>query len=188
MRMLLLALLAYSGFSAAQNASAPATPTSPWPSLQNLSIDWPLSGEDNNSVVSVRYRKQNSTAWKEALPLRRVPGGSNEGFSWPNRHTGSIFDLEPSTAWEVELTLTDPEGGSTTRTLTVSTRSEPQPFATGRQRPVTPATVSATINSLEPGDVVVFGHGVYGALSIRADGTEQRPITFRSENPLNAIV
>jgi cysteine-rich repeat protein len=189
MRMLLLTLLAYAGTAAAQNASAPSDPTSPWPTLQSISIDWPLSGDaNNNSVVSVRYRKQNTSDWREALPLRRVPSGSNEGFSWANRHSGSIFDLEPGTAWEVELSLTDPEGGSTTRTLSVSTRSEPQAFATGRLRSVTPTTVAATINSLEPGDVVVFTDGVYGAISINADGTEQRPITLRSETPFKATV
>ena len=52
----------------------------------------------------------------------------------PNMFAGSVLDLEPDTAYDVRLTLADPDGvsGETTRTLTVRTRPEPKPYAGGR--------------------------------------------------------
>ena len=47
-----------SGDAVAQNRSAPGTPTAPYPTIENLSIVWPISGDDNeDGSVAVRYRK-----------------------------------------------------------------------------------------------------------------------------------
>ena len=34
-----------------------------------------------------------SATYRTGLPLRRIPAGSAEGFSWVNKHAGSLFDL-----------------------------------------------------------------------------------------------
>ena len=49
----------------------------------------------------------------------------------PNMFAGSVLDLEPGTAYDVRLTMADPDGvqGERSRTVTVSTRPEPQPYA-----------------------------------------------------------
>lgn len=53
----------------------------------------------------------------------------------PNMFAGSILDLEPGTAYEVRLQMSDPDGveptGVSTRTVTVSTPPEPLPAVGG---------------------------------------------------------
>src|SRR5580765_4263790 len=108
------------------------------PTLINLGFEWFINGDDNrNAVIEVRYRKAGETAWKQALPLLRIGGeeiynGAQLDVVTPNMFAGSILDLEPDTAYECTLTLTDPDGGTAVKTVTVRTRPEPKPFASGR--------------------------------------------------------
>ena len=82
----------------AGNETLPGMILSDYPTFTNISIDWLISGDDNeNSTVTVRYREQGETMYREGLPLFRVPSGSNYGHTWANRHSGSIFGLEPGT-------------------------------------------------------------------------------------------
>jgi len=112
------------------------------PTLINLGFEWVISGDDNrNATVEVSYRKKGATEWKSAMPLMRLNG---EHVYWgraeaddhiinvivPNMFAGSILDLEPGTQYEARLALSDPDGGSTTRIVTVATRPDPKP-ATG---------------------------------------------------------
>jgi hypothetical protein len=110
------------------------------PTLINLGFEWFIQGDANrNAVVEVAFRKKGSDAWHPALPLLRLQGEriyaeSRIDLIAPNMFAGSVLDLEPGTAYEVRLTVTDPDGvqGERTRLVTVSTRSEPQPYAGGR--------------------------------------------------------
>jgi hypothetical protein len=60
------------------------------------------------------------------MPLFRVPAGENIGFTWNNKHSGSIFDLDPDTGYEIRLRLSDPDGGSEERTVNAYTRPVPK--------------------------------------------------------------
>ncbi len=122
------------------------------------------------------------------MPLRRVPAGSNQGFSWANKHSGSVLDLTPGTGYEIELTLTDPDGGSETRTVTVSTRPVPLASPTGTVKPVTPATFSQVAGSADPGDILVLAAGDYSGFVFGRDGTESEPIVIRSDPPKAAVI
>jgi len=111
------------------------------PTLINLGFEWPIEGDENrNAKVEVSYRKQGTTAWKQALPLLRLQGErifQNQGVFdvvSPNMFAGSILDLEPDTAYEARFVMSDPDGvlGQATKTVTVRTRPEPKPFAGGR--------------------------------------------------------
>src|SRR5687768_3910713 len=69
--------------------------TTPYPTIQNLAVEWKIEGDANlNGVVTVRYRAAGSDAWREAMPLRRVPAGESRGtrpiYRWENKHSGSI--------------------------------------------------------------------------------------------------
>jgi hypothetical protein len=114
------------------------------PTLTNLGFEWVISGDENrNARVEASYRKKGTTEWKSAMPLMRLGG---EHIYWgraeaddhilnvvvPDMFAGSILDLEPGTAYETRLALSDPDGGSTTRTVTVATRPEPKPYTGGR--------------------------------------------------------
>ncbi len=164
--------------------------TTPYPTYENLSVEWAISGDDDlDSVVTVRYRAQGTSVWRTGLPLRRVPAGSAEGFSWTNKHSGSVFDLTPGTTWELELTLTDPDGGSTTRTVMATTRQLPEPSATAMIRRVTPSTIGAALAAATPGDVLLLADGMYAPITVTRNGAAgSQHIWLKAENPQGAIV
>ncbi|MBW1809876.1 MAG: right-handed parallel beta-helix repeat-containing protein [Deltaproteobacteria bacterium] len=175
--------------AAAQDATTPGALTTPYPTLTNLSIEWAIAGDDNlNGVVTLRYRPTGTPAWKNSLPLRRIPAGSNEGFSWDNKHSGSVFNLATDTEYEIELTLTDPDGGSETRTTTVRTRPVPQASPTGTEKPVTPATLSQVAGSAVPGDILLLADGQYAGFTISQDGNQTEPIVVRAQTRGAAVV
>jgi hypothetical protein len=173
----------------AQDATTPGTVTTPHPTVENLSIEWAITGDDNeNGVVSVRFRAEGDSAWRTGLPLRRVPQGSAEGFSWSNRHAGSLFDLLPGTSYEIELSLVDPDGGDSTQMVTAATRPIPQVPADATERPVTPATIASVIADAAPGDILLLADGTYPELGLQASGTASQPIVIRAENRGAAII
>src|SRR5687767_8484689 len=88
-----LLLLAASAVVHAQDATVAGQPSAPFPTLENLTLDWPVAGDaDADGTVSVRFRKVGDAAWRQGMPLRRVPAGTNGevGRSWANRHSGSV--------------------------------------------------------------------------------------------------
>ena len=122
------------------------------PTLTNLGFEWVISGDENrNARVEVSYRKKGAGDWKPAMPLLRLGG---EHIYWgraeaddhilnvivPNMFAGSILDLEPGTAYEARLAMTDPDGGGATRVVTVATRPDPKPYSGGRLYHVYPPT------------------------------------------------
>jgi hypothetical protein len=138
-------------FAAASFAQPPAAQPSPDtvvtgelvidpPTLINLGFEWFIQGDANrNAAVEVAFRKRGSSTWNPALPLLRLQGEriyaeSRIDLIAPNMFAGSILDLEPGTTYDVRLTMADPDGvqGERSRTVTVSTRAEPQPYAGGR--------------------------------------------------------
>ena len=108
------------------------------PTLINLGFEWVIQGDDNrNARVDVAYRRKGDTQWKQAMPLLRVQhervyqGEGVFNVEMPNMFAGSILDLQENTAYEVRLTLGDPDGGGAVRTVTVKTRAEPKPASDG---------------------------------------------------------
>jgi len=111
------------------------------PTLIAVGVEWYVDGDANrNASVDVAYRPQGDTEWREALPLLRIQDErlplafGQPDFVAPNLFAGSIFDLTPDTAFEVRLTLSDPDGvsGESTRIVTARTRPEPVPAEGGR--------------------------------------------------------
>lgn len=176
----------------AGNATAPGELSAPHPTVENVSIRWEVSGDDNQTgAVSVRYRPCGSATWKPALPLMHVAAGRAEGVAWTNHHAGSIFGLAAGTAYEVELALVDPDGGSTTRAVTVSTRKELVPAADARVVHVTPATFDRAIADAQPGDLLLLADGAYSSYhgpTIKGlTGTVAKPIAIRAVNSHGAV-
>lgn len=165
-----------------QNATTPGATTAPYPTLQSLTLEWAIGGDSNrNGVVNVRWRAQGETPWRVAMPLRRIPAGLNQGFQWANRHSGSLFDLRPGTTYEIELSLSDPDGGQETRVITATTRSVPRPASDAVIRPVTPGDLSVNIANAQPGDILLLGPGTYPGFVFGRDGTAARPIVIRGQ-------
>ena len=152
----------------------------PSPTIHAAAIEWLVTGDDDtDGVVTVRYRKQGAPSWKAGLPLKRVPAGSYQSFSWKNKHAGSLFDLDAGTTYDVELFLLDPDGGCELRTQTVTTRAVPAPMANAPVKPATPATLAQVSAAAQPGDIVDLGAGSYAAFSMTKDGTAGKPIVLR---------
>ncbi len=59
------------------------------------------------------------------MPLFRVPAGENVKFSWKNKHSGSVFNLNHDTEYEIKLQLKDPDGGVAEKFLEEYTRPVP---------------------------------------------------------------
>ena len=119
------------------------------PTLINFGFEWLIDGDANrNASVEVSFRKQGDTSWRKGMPLLRLHG--EQTFSrntWnlvaPNMFAGSILDLEPGTAYEVRMVMSDPDGVSgpaanATKTVTVRTRPEPKPAQGGKTYHVYP--------------------------------------------------
>ncbi len=166
----------------AQTATTPGALTAPSPTLHAISLEWAIGGDaDLDGAVSVRYRVAGQTQWRDAMPLRRIPAGSNQGFSWANRHSGSVFDLVPATTYDIQLSLLDPDGGQETRSLSVRTRAVPAPAADSVLRAVTPANFAAIAAGALPGDILLLGPGAYSGFSFARSGTAARPIVIRGQ-------
>lgn len=182
------------GNIAALQHAGPATP-------HQLSVILPFTGTVPSTVgATVRYRQAGATSWTTGHPLSRVrpelaqnPGAAGAvtpGFSWP------IIDLNPGTSYEVEVTLTDSNGGATeVRTATFTTRALPE--ATGAPNKfATPgmngAALRALVSTLQPGDVLELPAGIYDITDSRwqidANGTESQPIVIRGASKTGTIV
>ncbi len=183
-RLIVMAWVAWalgSMAAADDNATVPGEVTTPHPTILNLAIEWQIAGDDNlNGTVSVRYRAAGENAWREAMPLRRVPAGQSRRttpiFHWENKHSGSIFDLKPNTEYEIALNLNDPDGGKGERTVRARTRSVPRPAAGASVRNV----AKADLATAQPGEILVLAAGDYGEFVVPRDGEPDRPIVFRS--------
>jgi hypothetical protein len=95
------------------------------------------------------------------MPLRRVPAGENIGFTWRNKHSGSIFHLKPDTEYEIKLRLEDPDGGSGEKKMTA------------RTRPVPRIGKGAEIIEIAPGN--------YDTLKTKS-GTKEHLVVYRCSN------
>jgi hypothetical protein len=174
----------------ADNALHLGTPQLDRPTLTALGVQVPVTGDDNNnSVVTVRYREARTEVWRNALPLFRV---RSAGGAWPVKPSfaGSIFDLKPGTTYEIELHASDPDGGGQVLTLRATTRAVPKDPALPRDVPVsTRQELAAALAAARPGDVIHLADGVYtGPFQISAAGTAENPIVIRGTSEEGTIL
>ncbi len=148
-----------------QNSVSPGALSAPYPTISNLAVEWLITGDDNfNAACAVQFRKQGSAAWCGGMPLKRVAAGQSREteplYSWPNKFSGSLLNLQPHTAYEIRLSLADPDGGGKDTTITAATRPVPR-------------TTSAC-------EIINVPDGNNGSLTVTADGTSGRPKVYRS--------
>jgi hypothetical protein len=85
--------------------------------FESIGVRLPYSGDDNrNSKCAIQYRVAGSSAWKDGF----TPWADRKGREF----RGSLIHLTPDTAYQIRLTVTDPEGGNTSRDVTIRTWSE----------------------------------------------------------------
>ncbi len=168
------------------------------PTLHCLGFRWFVGGDDNgNALVTLRYRPAGEADWRQAMPLFRVESAAMQERRPPQGqtiHAGSIFTLTPDTEYEVQLELTDPDGGGEARTLTMRTWKEPEAPEPLRVFHVVPGEgggtgtelspfrgIAAADAAARPGDLMLLRAGVYlGPVSFTASGTGEAPIVWRA--------
>ncbi len=182
--LLVLAVLAAPTAAHADDVLHPGTPTMDRPTVVALGVRWPLTGDDNfNATVTVRYRA-GTGAFREAMPLFRVHPElvADGGAGAVSEFAGSIFDLAPGTAYEIELTAHDPDGGDTTTTVQGTTRPVPaaEPLHPNAVAVNDVASLQAALGAAKPGDVITLAPGTYaGEFTLDASGTVDDPIVVR---------
>jgi len=155
-----------------------------YPTLENLSVYLQYRGDDNkNSKAAIHYRKAGAEEWREAHPPVRIDERKLGGRNW----TGSILFLGEGTAYEVRMTVSDPDGvggedESRIFSGTVTTRRRPNP-SRGQVIAVAPGeSIQAAVDRAKPGTVVLVKKGVhYEMVRSSKSGTAEAPITIRGE-------
>lgn len=148
-----------------QNATVPGAISTPYPTISNLGIEWLIQGDANyNATCAVKFKKSTETIWHDAMLLKRVAAGQSHGttpiYNWKNKFSGSLFNLQPNTTYNVQLSLSDPDGGKKDTTITVTTRPVPR---------ITAAC-----------EVIDVPDGSNGTLTVTRDGTQSKPLVYRS--------
>lgn len=162
----------------------------------SIGIEWDVRGDANhNATCHVQYRAKGADAWKPALPLFRIDFhgwyGKTKADRAYNMFAGSIFFLQPGTAYEVKLEMTDPDGGAASKTLAIATRPLPRAPEGGKTYHVVPGNgggdgsrdkpfqgLSAAQQAAQPGDVVLVRSGNYGAFQFEKAGAVDRFIAW----------
>ena len=182
------------------------------PTMLCLGAYWIIRGDDNkNAIATVDYRKSGAPDWHKAMPLFRVEKGADVmekyGTTLPIPEdawlfAGSVVLLEPDTAYELRLTLADPDGGSVEKILSARTRAEPAVAADAPRHHVVPGNgggsgapadpykgLAAAHAAAKPGDVFLLHGGVYeGVFDVTKSGEPGKPIVWQGAGDGEAII
>lgn len=143
------------------------------------------------TTVGVRFRRNGETAWTQAHPLLRIrPDYSLTGpAAVVDAFAGTIFDLVPGTAYNVEVTVQEPGQAPQVATQTFTTRALPA-AAGAANKTATPANVAAQLASLNPGDVLQLADGLYDNLNLflSRSGTASNPIVIRGASQAGVVI
>ncbi len=143
------------------------------PTLIGLGFEWWVSGDDNKDAqLTVQYRKEGAQEWLPGLAPVYHPRGNAASMGWrevvDSHFAGSVIDLEKDTAYEVRLTLTDPNGvtGEAEQIFTARTRRVPEAAEGGRRIEVSAdgskgEKLEDVLTKLQPGDTVLLHAGIY---------------------------
>jgi len=161
----------------------------------NVGVTVTISGDDNGDASAALEVNVDGAGFQPAHRLSRVAS---------DQFVGSAFFLPEDTAYEVRVTLSDPDGvtGGTLTALGV-TRSTLVPQSTGTQWHVDPtgndggagtaadpyATVARGLDAALPGDTVLVHAGVYHEeIDVPRGGNPGAPITLAAAGDGPAIL
>ena len=179
--LILLALFGSKGFAADLELYA---------TFENMGVICTLDAGDDpdeDAVASVSYRESGGS-YRSGFGLSRI---SSESF------VGSLFGLTAGTAYDVRVSLSDPDGGLLDGVVlngTMSTRAEisipdarstyvasPGGSGTGCSE-AAPCSLAQAISIAQAGDEVLLRGGIFfeGDFSMPRSGTQNAPIVIRA--------
>jgi len=172
------------------------------PTFEHIGILYPISGDENlNSNLQIEFRKQGASSYKKgAITMRSHPSLVINGATYnANHHAGSAMFLQPNTSYQIRLTLSDADGGGTTTTVTTQTKAYPKENNNFKYVAAGNGGGSGTsgnpykglqtaADNAQAGNTFIVRSGNYSGFSLTTSGTANAPITFRSENPREAII
>jgi hypothetical protein len=150
--------------------------------LHTIGVQVLINGDANrNAEIRVTVKPEAGGETVTAPPLFRVLPETVTGRTVPEQFAGTIFDVQPGSTYEVTLDVTDPDGGSDTRTVMATTRAWPADPASGRAVAVaTSGELQAALAAAQPGDLITLATGTYtGTFAVNASGTAAEPIIVR---------
>jgi uncharacterized repeat protein (TIGR01451 family) len=172
--------------------------------FEHIGVLWWIEGDqDLDSRMSIEFRRLGEGKWHPGAPAARayptlLIDGEPLGL---NYWAASALFLNPGDTYELRLTLTDPDGGGVTRTITAATRTEPMPDPSGRDLHVVPGNgggdgtqanpfrgLQAAADAAQPGDVFHIGPGIYNSFEVETSGVEGHPISFLGPGDGTAVV
>ena len=172
--------------------------------FENISINYSISDDVNrNSELVLRYKETGAANFEAgAITMRAFPGLVIDGnITSRNFHAGSVMFLTPGTTYEIELELTDPDGGSIITSQFITTKAIPQAPVTANIRYVSPGNgggngtetspylgLQTAADNAQQGDHFIVTAGNYQPFTIINSGTAMEPISFISEMPQAAII
>ena len=175
--------------------------------FEHLGFVWWMEGDlDLDGSVILEFREQGTSSWRAgAMAVRAYPSiyvsDRDPGPLGLNYWGASALFLTPGTTYEARLTLTDPDGGSATRTVVGTTRTMPVPATGGRNLLVVPGAgggqgttpdpfrgLQAAADAAVPGDTFTLAAGSYAPFELTTSGDPGNPITFRGPESGVAVV
>ena len=115
--MFVLVCIVLSAPASAQSGAVSPGSLRSYSTIFSVGLEWDVSGDDNHdATAALEYRKTGTSTWQPALPLVRVDYNGSDTLA------GSALFLAPDTSYDLKIALTDPDGGSQTRQVTVRTR------------------------------------------------------------------
>lgn len=131
-----------------QNLLVPGPVTIDGPTLTTIGIKLKIaSGDaDRDAKVHVQYR-EGAGPWFQARDLFRVDTANVANITPEEQFSGSIFNLKPGTAYEIQLTGDDPDG---------AVASIPSQMVTTRSVPDGPPASPPPSSVAEPDDEAAF--------------------------------
>jgi len=170
----------------------------------NIGVQWNVSGDVNyNSTFTLEYKKTSQLVYSMgAKTVRANPNAVVDGNPLNyNFHAGSALFLDPATSYDIRLTLTDPDGGSTVQNIIQQTKTEPPAVFSGTIKYVSPGSGGGTgtqanpylglqeaANNAAPGIVFQIAPGTYTPFSLNTDGTAGNEIVFSGSTTDTVIV
>jgi hypothetical protein len=171
---------------------------------ENLSALWWVSGDaDHDSAMTLEFRKLGDSNWHAGAPaVRAYPTIIVDARPLNlNYWAASAMFLQPGQAYELRLSLSDPDGGNAASTVTAVTRSYPIPDPNGRQLYVNPGSgggdgspahpflgLQSAADAAQPGDVFHVAAGAYAPFQLLASGADGHPIVFSGDDGRMAVV